>query len=170
MRCSAKLAPRRYPLSTRAVAYSYHLDCRLQRLPLILYLHAVMSFSIPKNIPSFDNSQRALENVYWSYSKGDGRGLPMYKDKPFDFARSPRNRPLWRRKGFLITLFLVVLVILMLFRGQRPDSLFALRRWSPSHSSTVDWTSRAESVRKAFQLSWDGYERHAWGQYFESRS
>ncbi|KAK0657325.1 glycoside hydrolase [Cercophora newfieldiana] len=86
-----------------------------------------MSFSIPKNVPSFSNPQRQLEDRLWSSSGvaskrsalnspssvlggvqrsvgdflgsgSDRAALPMYKDKPYAYAPSGRGRPLIRKK------------------------------------------------------------------------
>ena len=77
-----------------------------------------MSFALPKNVPSFDSTQRPYENTFWrpagsSYhdghtNSGIGKtlgklfeskdGLPMYKDKPHAYQASRRSRGLFRRK------------------------------------------------------------------------
>ncbi|KAK1835619.1 putative mannosyl-oligosaccharide-alpha-mannosidase [Podospora conica] len=91
------------------------------------------AFSIPKNVPSFSNPQRQLEDRLWPSSgvtankrKGGGgagtlqdrvgdfltpnrAALPMYKDKPYAYAPSGRARPLFRRKRVCGLLFLVVM-------------------------------------------------------------
>jgi len=91
------------------------------------------TFSIPKNVPSFSNPQRQLEDRLWPSSgvtankrkAGGGAGtlqdrvgdfltpnraaLPMYKDKPYAYAPSGRARPLFRRKRVCGLLLLVVL-------------------------------------------------------------
>jgi mannosyl-oligosaccharide alpha-1,2-mannosidase len=35
-----------------------------------------------------------------------------------------------------------------------------------SSKSKTNWDARAQSVREAFQLSWAGYEKYAWGMCF----
>jgi endoplasmic reticulum Man9GlcNAc2 1,2-alpha-mannosidase len=87
-----------------------------------------MSFTIPKNVPSFSNPQRQLEDRLWSSSgvaskrsalhgqregggvlgnvqnrvgdllSPDRTSLPMYKDKPYAYAPSGRPRRLIRKK------------------------------------------------------------------------
>ncbi|KKY34524.1 putative endoplasmic reticulum mannosyl-oligosaccharidealpha-mannosidase [Diaporthe ampelina] len=99
-----------------------------------------MSFAVPKNVPSFNNPQRALEDRVWGSTGvtartagqrsgavggivGEGLGkvenflnpnrnsLPLYKDKPYGYPASHRKRPFYRRKTCMaIALFLVVLV------------------------------------------------------------
>lgn len=99
-----------------------------------------MSFAVPKNVPSFNNPQRALEDRVWGSTGvtartaghrggavggivGEGIGkvenflnpnrnaLPLYKDKPYGYPGSHRKRPFYRRKSCMaIALFLVVLV------------------------------------------------------------
>jgi hypothetical protein len=97
------------------------------------------TFSVPKNIPSFTNPQRELENRAWAASGmtarsaasqsnggmlggmqdrvGDffdvGRNdLPMYKDKPYSYAASRRHQPIWKKKRALGAGGLFVLAIL----------------------------------------------------------
>jgi mannosyl-oligosaccharide alpha-1,2-mannosidase len=98
-----------------------------------------MSFSVPKNVPSFANPQRVLEDKLWpssgvssrrgvGSSTGGGLGarvggllhpdrdsLPMYKDKPYGYPGSQRARPLYRRKRVLGFLTLLVLVFMWYF-------------------------------------------------------
>ena len=140
-----------------------------------------MSFAVPRNVPRFDNAQRAREDEAWSRPSnsnglgsvfgnfGDQKELPLYKDKPY-YAQG-RRRPLWRRKGTLIGV-LIGLVLLWAFlilpwSSQRPSG----RRQGPSlwswfSSKTNDaalWQSRRDSVRKAFEQSWGSYRENAWG-------
>lgn len=93
-----------------------------------------MAFNVPRNVPSFQNPQRALEDRLWTASGMTARGsrghqsglldevhsrvdgflgtksqLPMYKDKPYSYAASRRLRPYWRRKRSLLALVLLVL-------------------------------------------------------------
>ncbi|KAF4635558.1 hypothetical protein G7Y89_g2538 [Cudoniella acicularis] len=133
------------------------------------------TFSIPKNVPSFTNPQRELENRVWGASgvtarsaashsnggvmsgvqdrvggffdknKGD---LPMYKDKPY--APSRRNRSVWRRKRTL-GIFGTFVIAALYFLG--PEKA----------GSKIDWLDRRERVKEAFILSWDAYDRYAWG-------
>ena len=100
-----------------------------------------MSFSIPKNVPSFDDPQRQLENHAWgasgvtsragpgnvadklggyyernkNYFDGTNRDLPLYKDKPYYTAKAKRRQPLWRRRRVFALAGLVVMGILYLF-------------------------------------------------------
>lgn len=96
-----------------------------------------MSFTVPRNVPSFSNPQRALEDRLWSSSgassrrggnPGGGLGarvggllhpekgaLPMYKDKPYGYPASHRARPLYRRKRVLGIVALLVLGFMWYF-------------------------------------------------------
>ena len=103
-----------------------------------------MSFTVPKNVPSFSNPQRLAEDRLWpssgvsSRSGRHGTGtagllggvqdrvggfldpnrkssLPMYKDKPYAYPPSQRLRPIYRRKRVLILLVLAVLGFLWYF-------------------------------------------------------
>jgi len=163
-----------------------------------------MSFSIPDNIPSFNNPQRELENRAWGssgvtarsasgYGGGSGmhdklgryfernksyfegnKDLPLYKDKPYySSATSRRRRPLWRRRRVIALVGLFVMFVLYLFGvwghnegGQKPKKPKDSWSWlggSDRSGSKIDWLDRRERVVEAFTLSWDAYERYAWG-------
>ncbi|KAL2017901.1 hypothetical protein VTK56DRAFT_1557 [Thermocarpiscus australiensis] len=168
-----------------------------------------MSFTVPKNVPSFSNPQRQLEDRLWAASSsssssrqrtsgggGGGGGvlggvqdllsptrntraaaLPMYKDKPYAYppGRGRPNRPLYRRKRTCGVLLLVVLGLLAwwtgLFAGHTQDRAAAkLSRWGwlgkdggGRAGSKAGWLRRRERVVEAMELSWDAYERYAWG-------
>ncbi|KAI9821573.1 MAG: mannosyl-oligosaccharide alpha-1,2-mannosidase [Thelocarpon impressellum] len=149
-----------------------------------------MSFSLPNNVPSFNHPQRRLEDHTWGSSGAvpkqragvangvgekingyfDKRELPMYKDKPYSYAASARQSPLWRRKRTLagaLLFFLGTLYWLGAFtesgsaRKKAPESAWSwLGRKEPD---VIDWQVRREQVKEAFILSWDAYDQHAWG-------
>ncbi|PNH38726.1 hypothetical protein VD0004_g8110 [Verticillium dahliae] len=155
-----------------------------------------MSFTVPKNAPSFGNPQRLIEDHMWSSSGVTARGskaqasgildgvqhrvddflgtrgqLPMYKDKPYTYAASRRLQPAWRRKRTILLLILLVLGGCWFF-GVFEDvdtPHIDLQRWMSSEAAKepsgkkVDWDKRRERVVEAFELSWDAYERYAWG-------
>ncbi|KAM0287673.1 hypothetical protein ACHAQH_000202 [Verticillium albo-atrum] len=155
-----------------------------------------MSFTIPKNAPSFGNPQRLVEDHMWSSSGVTARGskaqassildgvqhrvdnflgqrgqLPMYKDKPYTYATSRRLRPAWRRKRSILFLLLLVLGGCWFFDVfEDVDTPHVdLKGWMSSDfakepsGKKVDWNKRRERVVEAFELSWDAYERYAWG-------
>lgn len=151
------------------------------------------SFSIPQNVPSFTNPQRELENRAWASSGVTARSanassgvlsgmqgrffeknrdLPMYKDKPYSYASSRRQRPVWKRKrviGVVISFVMMVLYFLGLFGNDATATKEAKKSWNwlqrPESSSKVDWLDRRERVKEAFILSWDAYDRYAWGMF-----
>ena len=95
--------------------------------------------------------------------------LPMYKDKPYAYPPSQRVRPLWRRKRVL-TLAFTVLTLLYFFgafhrqKANEPAAKPPLWGWvNQDDSKKVDWDTRRDMVVDAFKLSWDAYERYAWG-------
>jgi endoplasmic reticulum Man9GlcNAc2 1,2-alpha-mannosidase len=102
-----------------------------------------------------------------------GRGdLPMYKDKPYSYAASRRIRSTWRQKrtwGVLGVFGFLVLYFMGFFGGHSaaPEKSKAASGWSwlgkSEKASSVDWLDRRERVKEAFTLSWDAYERYAWG-------
>lgn len=162
-----------------------------------------MSYSVP----SFSAPQREMDNRVWGASGvsartaqqkgvinevqnkvGDfferGRGdLPMYKDKPYSYASSRRQRPAWKRKRNFGFAGLVVLFVLY-FTGAFSDApntdgvakdsvekgkdLFGWLKSPEKEGSQVDWLERREKVKDAFTLSWDAYKRYAWGRWWIS--
>ncbi|OHE93037.1 glycosyl hydrolase family 47 [Colletotrichum orchidophilum] len=154
-----------------------------------------MSFNVPKNVPSFSNPQRVLEDRYWGASannrsyRGGNSGifhgvqgrvedllgtkgqLPMYKDKPYAHHASRRFRPLWRRKRSIFVSLLCFVTGLWFFgffsEGSKArESATSWTGWLGASEPTgkkVDWLKRRERVVEAFELSWDAYERYAWG-------
>jgi endoplasmic reticulum Man9GlcNAc2 1,2-alpha-mannosidase len=153
------------------------------------------SFSVPKNVPSFTNPQRELENRVWGASgvtvrsaalhQNGGLGgvqerlgslfdknqdLPMYKDKPFSYISSRRRKPFWQRKRLLalVGLFIMFGLYMMGVIGEENAKKRAKYSWNwlqrPEESARkIDWLSRRERVVEAFKLSWDAYDRYAWG-------
>lgn len=154
-----------------------------------------MSFSVPRNVPTFSAPQRQLENQLWGSSgtvhgratSGQSVGgkingffseneLPMYKDKPYNYAGSARRLPIWRRKRVLLLLAAVALTGLYLFGASSPPGAPASipvgkSGWvwrKPGGSAETQWQARRDQVRDAFILSWNAYEGHAWGVYHSS--
>ncbi|KAJ5739783.1 Mannosyl-oligosaccharide 1-2-alpha-mannosidase [Penicillium manginii] len=99
----------------------------------------------------------------------------MYKDKPHFAPRRTAPRKKWRP-----LLALLGLSILAYFFYNQPniptwqrsggyDKGAALWNWmqtlddSAVSEKHVDWNARREKVREAFQVSWEGYEKEAWG-------
>ncbi|KAK8056699.1 Mannosyl-oligosaccharide 1-2-alpha-mannosidase [Apiospora rasikravindrae] len=134
-----------------------------------------MAFSIPKNVPSFSNPQRQLEDRVWgnggrssNFLNPDRNALPMYKDKPYAYPPSQRSRPLWRRKR-VIGIFFLVVVFLYHFGGfsKHHDTFTSRPSWSwlkkTESGANVNWMERREHVVDAFKVSWDSYHRYAWG-------
>lgn len=111
------------------------------------------------------------------------RRLPMYKDKPYFAPRrtGPRSR---RRKVVYSGICLLVFLVLWYYwpgSGMWSSSQNHstpgedLWKWMQTledeasidgkwdEQSPADWAERREKVRDAFIVSWDGYEKHAWG-------
>ncbi|KKY19521.1 putative mannosyl-oligosaccharidealpha-mannosidase [Phaeomoniella chlamydospora] len=151
-----------------------------------------MSFQVPQNVPSFTSAQRPHEDGYWKAAHrnvsqngsigakfndffSDGKDLPLYKDKPS--YSSNRKRRLFQRKRTYIFGAAVVLVLFYLLRSKAPDhslshpfsgatghDLFSyVEQAGPKHPKAADWELRRQSVKEAFLISWEGYEKYAWG-------
>lgn len=115
------------------------------------------------------------------------RDLPMYKDKPYFNPRKPaRGR---RRWGVWILIFTIFALCIWWFWGERgPDGVGLRPRIKPMHGgelwnwvksfdkegkkqnsnkNVVNWEERRERVRDAFLVSWEAYEKDAWGKLRE---
>jgi endoplasmic reticulum Man9GlcNAc2 1,2-alpha-mannosidase len=105
---------------------------------------------------------------FFDKSRGD---LPMYKDKPYTYASSRRQRPAWRRKRTLglAGAFLLAVLYFLGFFGSHTENVEKVKeKWTwlqkpEKEGPQVDWLDRREHVKEAFTLSWDAYERYAWG-------
>lgn len=125
-------------------------------------LEDMSTFSIPRNVPSFTDPQREMENHAWASSGITARShtnggvlsgmqdrmggmfekkndLPMYKDKPYSYVSSRRRRPLWRRKrtlGIGGVFIFFVLYLLGFFGGDSTEI--------PKEKSSWTWLQRPE--------------------------
>ncbi|MCJ1474675.1 mannosyl-oligosaccharide alpha-1,2-mannosidase [Lambiella insularis] len=152
-----------------------------------------MSFSLPRNVPKFDDDQRAHENVYWGSAKrteqsshaGHGLGntlnglfenktLPMYKDKPYSYAASRRQTSWYRRKSVWLAIIVLSTLNFCIFyffvrtygepsEASEHEGTSSWGWLSKSSDTAADWDLRREAVKDAFKLSWDGYANNAWG-------
>lgn len=129
--------------------------------------------------PANENSRSGLAGLGLSSINlfDNDRTLPMYKDKPYFSPR--RTAPRRGSKRILSVLGLCILGLLW-FYYYRPvlpswhgsdseDTGVELWKWSQTLDSApskgpVDWTARREKVRQAFMVSWEGYEKEAWGK------
>jgi endoplasmic reticulum Man9GlcNAc2 1,2-alpha-mannosidase len=159
-----------------------------------------MSFSVPRNVPSFGNHpQRIAEDRLWGSSGVTARSvraggvlggvqdrvgglldpgknsLPMYKDKPYAYPPSQRLRPIYRRKRVVLLAAFAVFALLWwsgALDKHKEKVQAPLRKWNwlkdegegSSSGKKVDWTKRRDRVVEAFELSWNAYERYAWGK------
>lgn len=150
---------------------------------------ADMAFSVPRQVPDFADPSRGMEDRAWTSLGSQGgshaglltdvkdkvtglfedNSLPMYKDKPF-YATSNRYRPHWKRKRSygLIAALMFLLYVLGVFSSRDKSQAPASSGWKwlglPQEKGKADWDQRRQSVVEAFELSWDSYERYAWGR------
>lgn len=96
----------------------------------------------------------------------------MYKDKPYNYSGSRRHVPYYRRRRVISGAILAVFGLAYWF-GVFTSSTVKSKPQSTSKSSwgwlrgsekAVDWDYRREKVKEAFTVSWDGYEKYAWGK------
>jgi endoplasmic reticulum Man9GlcNAc2 1,2-alpha-mannosidase len=154
-----------------------------------------MAFNLPNNVPSFTDPQRRLEDHAWSAAQprngavGSGidkiggffsnkADLPMYKDKPYTYAASRRQKTIFQKKRFVFGIIAVFLGLVYWLAGGWQAQVPAEKKFQKSsikqstwwkgfagNQGAVDWAARRERVREAFILSWDAYERDAWGRW-----
>lgn len=146
---------------------------------------------MPKNVPNFAAPDCDLEDRAWAAVPrrggllGEVQGrvaglfehgeLPMYKDKPYAYVPSMRWRPWWRRRrllgalglglGLLALLYLAGLLPCCGRRGGADRASASAWPWlkQSQDKGSPDWEQRRQHVVEAFELSWDAYERYAWG-------
>jgi hypothetical protein len=121
-----------------------------------------MSFSIPKNVPSFQSAQRNLENQAWASRFGGQKDLPLYKDKPYYTNSSVVKRKMLRRKRVFVLLGALLFAAYWfgVFSGNGVK-MPTTERITPA--GVVDWDERREKVKMVMAESWAAYERDAWG-------
>ncbi|KAK0667578.1 family 47 putative glycoside hydrolase [Cercophora samala] len=117
-----------------------------------------------------------LSGVQDIISGGNRAALPMYKDKPYMYPPGRGYggggggfRP--RRKRTFGLLLLVVAGLVWwtgIFSGEQEASVGRLNtKWGwwrqDTGRSKANWLKRRERVVEAMELSWDAYERYAWG-------
>ena len=139
----------------------------------------------PQNLPSSNppsNVTNVSDKINNMLSHSEEEELPMYKDKPYNYAASDRRLPFWRRQR--LTLFLLGVLIIILYLASSPkqiskptiiggggdESKSKSSTWSLLKSMSgggrngdPDWDDRRERVRDAFKISWEAYEKAAWG-------
>ncbi|KAF8477566.1 glycoside hydrolase [Kalaharituber pfeilii] len=99
--------------------------------------------------------------------------LPMYKDKPYYYTGSYRRRRIWKQRRFWGFMLLVIGVLYWLGMFSRDDQEGGIKKlqylkggkWfsKTGEEEAVNWDQRREKVKEAFIVSWEGYEKHAWG-------
>jgi mannosyl-oligosaccharide alpha-1,2-mannosidase len=104
------------------------------------------------------------------------KDLPMYKDKPrngYGYATTNRRTALWKQRKViaLAGLMFMFFTYILGFWGRTGSSsekpVKKAWNWLSTDAGTkeknIDWLDRRERVVDAFKLSWDAYERYAWG-------
>ncbi|KAL8808353.1 MAG: hypothetical protein Q9182_000173 [Xanthomendoza sp. 2 TL-2023] len=142
-----------------------------------------MSLAGPRNV----NGYRHQQDETWGSAGANGfsrsnisakldgyfdkRELPMYKDKPYNYASS-RRKPIWQKWRFTFSILFLLVGLLYWIGIFSPTSTKAKVKdtskstWSWLNKPAgpkVDWDERREKVKDAFIMSWDGYHKHAWG-------
>lgn len=108
--------------------------------------------------------------------------LPMYKDKPYNYAPSSRRKPLYRRPRILALIAATILLIFYFMGGSSsipppqglPENVLEAMKGSrvgstfstfmkEANKPTSNWNDRRDRVRDAFRISWEAYEKNGWG-------
>ncbi|KAK4230539.1 mannosyl-oligosaccharide 1,2-alpha-mannosidase [Podospora fimiseda] len=121
-----------------------------------------------------NNNSGVLGGVQEFLGSGNrGGGLPMYKDKPYMYPPGKGGRIYRRRRTTCGVLFFVLVLLVWwsgMFAGHQERAVTKLNQWGLLSKDTTkgrnkaDWLKRRERVVEAMELSWDAYERYAWGQ------
>lgn len=148
-----------------------------------------MSFTVPRNVPSFTGPSRKVEDHPWAPSgmasrtaRDAGSGgflhgvqgrmeslfdaraaLPMYKDKPYTYTASRRIQPIWRRKRVLGFFGGVLLLIIMWLNGA-----FGIER-AGGKTSVWSIASLTETYNYG-EPNWEARRRHVVRAFEESWS
>lgn len=107
----------------------------------------------------------------------DKKELPMYKDKPYNYAGSRKYTPFYKQKRVISGAILLVIGLAYWSGIFSPLAVEPIPlgtnksawNWLSSSVTTPasgNWEERREKVKEAFMLSWDGYEQYAWGALF----
>lgn len=153
-----------------------------------------MSYTLPQNGPTHrhgDNWSRAGEGGKSDSGIGEKMSsmfntdrrdsLPMYKDKPTGYFGNSRRLPWFKRKRNVAIALGSMAGLSWWFGILSPLSYFSSAgetsaakssgSWGlmTGKGSKVDWDDRANSVRDAFKISWEGYEKYAWGMFYLAR-
>ncbi|KAB8337136.1 hypothetical protein FH972_021440 [Carpinus fangiana] len=108
-----------------------------------------------------------------------GQELPMYKDKPYNYDRSRRRLPIFR-KNRLLLLVLGFVSVLAYFGFAHRRTLVETATEATEKTKAnmignvwksepkepgqqINWDARRSRVRDVFRTSWQAYEEHAWG-------
>lgn len=140
-----------------------------------------MSFQSQRSIPS-SNQRGGLAGLGLSTKAGgffeNDRTLPMYKDKPYFQPRRTAPRRGW--KTILTVLAVSTFGLFWFFYNsdssatvkipESKDKGADLWKWMRTFEDKTpiknpDWNARREKVRDAFIVSFDGYEKNAWGMW-----
>lgn len=104
----------------------------------------------------------------------------MYKDKPYAYPGSRRKQPWYKQKRTVAVVLTSFAAISWWFGILSPLSYFTSESSGPLSTSgskgsdrspsgsfskvtPATWEARAEKVRETFKISFDGYEKYAWG-------
>lgn len=120
------------------------------------------------------NTGSVTDKINNILSGGGHDGLPMYKDKPYNYAPSGKKLPFFRRQRLVLALLGAVALFLFwtgpIFAAKDPAAKNASKssggifKWlSGGAPKMTIWDERRERVKDAFRISWKAYEEHAWG-------
>lgn len=124
--------------------------------------------------PNSGNQGSVADKINSIISGKDSNGLPMYKDKPYNYSPSAKKPAFYRQRRLMLGLFAVLCWILYWTGAfhSHPEHLdhpnkpwWAESKTTKSSTKTAQsWSQRKEKVRDAYRISWKAYEEHAWGR------
>lgn len=120
------------------------------------------------------NTSSVADKINNILSSHDSDGLPMYKDKPYNYSASgKRRKPLYTQKrvvALVVGLLITILYWTGAFSSSAKDEVVGGVKKESRLGSLFEgkgkasiWEDRREKVRDAFKISWKAYEDYAWG-------
>ncbi|KAJ5709925.1 Mannosyl-oligosaccharide 1-2-alpha-mannosidase [Penicillium malachiteum] len=143
-----------------------------------------MSYKAPTSHSPHDRSRGGLAGLGLSTNNSGGffdhqRTLPLYKDKPYFTPKRTTPRRRWRYIGAVFGFCALLFFWYNSSSFSSPsgsdsrDKGLQLWKWMQTlqdevPTSKVDWEARRDKVRDAFIVSFEGYEKDAWGKKFSA--
>ena len=124
---------------------------------------------------SYTHTNGISEKVTGFFGADRKDGLPMYKDKPYAYPGRRKKLPWYKQMRTVAIVLTSMAAISWWFGILSPSSLLtsdgkavqskdaSKPSWFGSTFTSKGWEARAQEVKEVFKISFDGYEKYAWG-------